>query len=87
MTVAESPLASLTVAPGATLVVEVPADCGPGDYCEGVGFSEGWRGLSAIGCVKAAGVVTLALSNPAGSDPISLPAGVVTVSTRPPAGG
>jgi hypothetical protein len=52
-----------SLAAGATTTTTVTVTCSVGDYCSGVGFSNGWGGLTATGCVSAANTVTVTITN------------------------
>lgn len=70
-----------SLAAGATTTTDVTVTCGAGDYCSGVGFSTGWGGLTATGCVKAANTVTVTLTNNTGST-IDLASGSIRVAVQ-----
>lgn len=52
-----------SLAAGASTTTTVAVTCGVGDFCSGVGFSLGWGGLTATGCVSAANTVTVTITN------------------------
>lgn len=52
-----------SLAAGASTTTTVTVTCGVGDFCSGVGFSLGWGGLTATGCVSAANTVTVTITN------------------------
>lgn len=70
-----------SIAAGATATQDVTVVCGAGDYCSGVGFSLGWGGLTATGCVKAANTVTVTMTNPTGGT-IDLASGSLRVAVQ-----